>query len=166
MGLRRKSREIAFKVLYSLEYTETDELLGNLELLEHYPNKLKEVLDNYDRKPDKRVSEFAEYIIRNTILHEEEIDRLINKYSRNWSIERLALTDKSLLRMGIFEILFTDTPAAIIMDEIIEIAKRFCSESSSKFINGVLNAAANYGETDKEEADKEKADKEETEKEE
>jgi transcription antitermination protein NusB len=166
MGLRRKSREIAFKVLYSLEYTETDEMLGHLELLEYYPDKLKEVMDNFEKKPDPRVLEFAEYIIRNTILHEEEIDRLIDKYSKNWSIERLAITDKSLLRMGIFEILFTETPAAIIMDEIIEITKRFCSESSSKFINGVLNAAANYGETDKEEAEKEEAEKEEAEKEE
>ncbi|MCF7913037.1 MAG: transcription antitermination factor NusB [Candidatus Cloacimonetes bacterium] len=149
MGLRRKSREIAFKVLYSLEYTETDELLGHLELLEYYPEKLKEVLDTYDRQPDVRVSEFAEHLIRHTIIHEEEIDRLIEQYSKNWSLDRLAVTDKSLLRMGIYEILFTETPAAIIMDEVIEIAKRFCSESSSKFINGVLNAAANYGDTGK-----------------
>lgn len=146
MGLRRKSREIAFKVLYSLEYMETNDVLGHLELLEYYPDKLKEVMDDFDRQPDKRVAEFAEFLIRNTILHEEEIDRLIELYSKNWSLDRLAVTDKSLLRMGIFEILFTETPAAIIMDEVIEIAKRFCSESSSKFINGVLNAAANYGE--------------------
>ena len=149
MGLRRKSREIAFKVLYSLEYTETNEVLGHLELLEYYPDKLKELMDDFDRPPDKRVAEFAEFLIRNTILHEEEIDRLIEQYSKNWSLDRLAVTDKSLLRMGIFEILFTETPAAIIMDEVIEIAKRFCSESSSKFINGVLNAAANYGDNSK-----------------
>jgi len=151
MGLRRKSREIAFKVLYSLEYADTNEILGHLELLEFYPDKLKEVMDEFERQPDPRVSEFAEFIIRNTILHEEEIDRLIAQYSKNWSLDRLAVTDKSLLRMGIFEILFTETPAAIIMDEVIEIAKRFCSESSGKFINGVLNAAANYGEISKDE---------------
>ncbi len=146
MGLRRKSREIAFKVLFSLEYIETSQLLGHLQLLEYYPAKLNEILHDFEKQTDERAIEFADYLIKNTILHQEEIDVMIVHYSKNWSIGRLAVTDKTLLRIGIYEILFTDTPSAIVMDEIIEIAKRYCSESSSKFINGVLNAVANGGE--------------------
>ncbi len=143
MGLRRKSREIAFKVLFSLEYIETSQLLGHMQLLEFYPDKLNEILHEFDKQTDERAIEFAEYLIKNTIIHQEEIDVLIRQHSKNWSIGRLAVTDKTLLRIGIYEILFTETPAAIVMDEIIEIAKRYCSENSSKFINGVLNAVAN-----------------------
>jgi transcription antitermination protein NusB len=143
MGLRRKSREIAFKVLYSLEYTETNEILGNLELLEHYPEKLNDIMHDFEKQSDERAQEFAEYLIRNTILKLEEIDLQIGEHSRNWSIDRLAVTDRSLLRIGTYEILYTETPSAIVMDEIIEIAKRYCSESSSKYVNGVLNAIAN-----------------------
>jgi N utilization substance protein B len=140
MGLRRKSREIAFKVLFSLEYCETSEMLGNLQLLELYPQKMEEIMNHFDLQKDERLIEFADIIIKNTILNRTEIDELINSNSKNWSMDRLAVTDKTLLRMGIYEIIYTHTPAAIVMDEIIEIAKRYCSESSGKFINGVLNA--------------------------
>jgi len=134
---------MAFKVLYSLEYEEVDEKTGNLKLIELYPEKLREVMEDLDNKSDIRIKEFTDFLIKNTLLNVEEIDKKIIRYSQNWSLERLALTDKALLRMGIYEIIYTETPAAIVMDEIIEIAKRFCSESSSKFINGVLNAITN-----------------------
>lgn len=140
MGIRRKSRELAFKVIYSLEYTVTDDLLGNLKWLEAYPEKLKEVLEEFEKKQDARIIEFADFLIKNTILDLEEIDKIIDEHSQNWSIGRLAITDKSLLRIAVLEMLRTETPSAIVMDEAIEIAKRYCSESSSKFINGVLNS--------------------------
>jgi len=142
MGIRRKSRELAFKVIYALEYTVTDDLLGNLKWLEEYPNKLQEVLEEFEKKQDDRIIEFADFLIKNTIVDLEEIDTMIDNHSQNWSIERMAVTDKSLLRIAVLEILRTETPAAIVMDEAIEISKRYCSESSSKFINGILNSIA------------------------
>ncbi|MCF7920775.1 MAG: transcription antitermination factor NusB [Candidatus Cloacimonetes bacterium] len=140
MGIRRKSRELAFKVLYSLEYTAEDETLGHLKWLELCQEKLEDVLEEFEKRQDERIIEFADYLIRNTILNMEEIDGIIDNHSSNWSIERLAVTDKSLLRIAVFEMLKTETPSVIVMDEAIEIAKRYCSESSSKFINGVLNS--------------------------
>lgn len=140
MGLRRKSRELAFKVIYSLEYTAADEILGTVKWLELYPEKLIELEEEYEKKHDDRITEFADYLIKNTIMNLDEIDEKIERHCNNWSLDRIAVMDKSLLRISVMELLKTETPHPIIMDEAIEIAKRYCSESSGKFINGILNS--------------------------
>ena len=68
------------------------------------------------------------------------IDSKISEQSIHWPIDKIAFLDKSILRIAIYEILFTETPHPVIMNEAIEIAKKYCSENSAKFINGVLNA--------------------------
>lgn len=142
MGLRRKGREIALQTLYSLEYLETDEYLKELGWFEKYQEKMTEICDDKNITSNSKICEFATSIIDGIIPNLETIDENIGAHSTNWSIDKIANLDKCLLRIATYEMLFTDTPPAIVMNEAIEIAKKFCAESSSKFINGILNAIA------------------------
>ena len=142
MGFRRKGRELAVQTLYSLEFIETDSLLQNFELLNHYEEKLDEIIAANEIETESTIYQFAKDLLYNSIKQMETIDNEISKYSTNWSFEKIAMVDKSVLRVAAYELMYTDTPAAIVMDEAIEISKKFCSENSKKFINGVLNALA------------------------
>lgn len=139
MGLRRKGREIAVQTLYSIEFLKKDirtltEETG-IEILNGVAAD-KEIL------PDDQIFQFASDILVNVIDHIDTIDQSIKAHSTNWSFERIAKLDVSVLRVAVYELVYTETAPPIIMNEAIEIAKKFCSESSGKFINGVLNAIA------------------------
>jgi len=136
MGMRRKGREIALKVLYSMEY---DEIIDDKNL-ESFMAKLDEITE--DKKEENSIVSFAKKLLSTIVKNIDEIDLNIQQHSTNWSFEQIGILDKSVLRIAISELLFTKTPPAIIMNEAIEIAKKYCSESSGKFINGVLNAIA------------------------
>ncbi|MCK4654876.1 MAG: transcription antitermination factor NusB, partial [Candidatus Cloacimonetes bacterium] len=105
-------------------------------------NKLTEISKDKKIKNDTKIFEFASDILINLNSNISEIDKKIKKHSTNWSFDRIAKLDLSILRVATYEMLYTDTAPAIIMNEAIEIAKKYCSESSGKFINGVLNAIA------------------------
>ncbi len=138
MGIRRQGREIAVQTLYSLEF-----LKQNLQLEEsELTDKLTEISKDKKIKDDTKIFEFASDILINLNSNISEIDKKIKKHSTNWSFDRIAKLDLSILRVATYEMLYTDTAPAIIMNEAIEIAKKYCSESSGKFINGVLNAIA------------------------
>ncbi len=137
--MRRKGREIALQTLYSLDYVETGAYLQELELLDKFREQLVDIAADQGIDEENRIFLFAEDLIANVLRNLEPIDIQINGHSTNWKVERLALLDKSLLRIATYELLFTDTAPAIVMNEAIEIAKKYCSESSGKFINGVLN---------------------------
>ena len=138
MGIRRQGREIAVQTLYSLEF-----LRQNLQLEEsELTDKLTEISKDKKIKDDTKIFEFASDILINLNSNISEIDKKIKEHSINWSFDRIAKLDLSILRVAIYEMLYTETAPAIIMNEAIEIAKKYCSESSGKFINGVLNAIA------------------------
>ena len=138
MGIRRQGREIAVQTLYSLEF-----LRQNLQLEEsELTDKLTEISKDKKIKDDTKIFEFASDILINLNSNIYEIDKKIKKHSTNWSFDRIAKLDLSILRIATYEMLYTETAPAIIMNEAIEIAKKYCSESSGKFINGVLNAIA------------------------
>jgi N utilization substance protein B len=131
MGMRRKGREVAVQTLYSVEFLDNDIRLlpedGAMKILEGIAAD-KEIL------PDD--------LVRNVLLHIDNIDDKIKSHSTNWSFERIAKLDVSVMRVAVYEMIYTDTAPPIIMNEAIEISKKYCSESSGKFINGVLNAIA------------------------
>ena len=132
MGMRRKGREIALQVLYSLEY----------ELSENQHNYQQKLIEITNELNDKNIVKFAESLLLNVFENLDEINLRIQANSANWSLEQIAKLDRCVLNIAVGELLFTETPPAIIMNEAIEIAKKYCSESSGKFINGVLNAIA------------------------
>ena len=139
MGMRRKGREVATQTLYSIEFLDNDIRLlpeaGALKILEGVAAD-KEIL------PDNQIFEFSSDLVLNVLVHIDPIDEKIKAHSTNWSFDRIAKLDLNVLRVAVYELLYTETAPPIIMNEAIEIAKKYCSESSGKFINGVLNAIA------------------------
>jgi len=140
MGMRRKGREIAMQTLYALEYKEYFQTES--ERIDFCKMKLEEIAESKEIAKDNSIYEFAEEIILNILAKLDEIDEKIVAHSTNWSMDKIANLDRSILRIATYEMLFTPTAPAIVMNEAIEIAKRFCSDSSSKFINGILNSIA------------------------
>lgn len=87
----------------------------------------------------KTENDFINEIVAGVISKKEEIDRLINDKLVNWSLDRLGLTDQAILRMAVYEILYTDTPNVVCIDEAVELSKKYSDEKVSKMINGVLD---------------------------
>jgi len=142
MGIRRKGREVALQTLYSLSYLDMADISIQEQYLNNYQEKIVGVISDMNIRVDSKILTFAEDILRGLISDLDSIDEEIRKHSSNWPIENIAEVDKSILRIAVYELLFTNTPSAIIMNEAIEISKKFCSESSGKFINGILNAVS------------------------
>ena len=142
MGIRRKGREVALQTLYSLSYMDIMDKSIQEAYLNSYREKMTGIISDMNIKEDSKIISFADEVIKNLLPNIDAIDLEIKKYSANWSLENIAKVDKSILRIAVFELLFTETPSAIIMNEAIEISKKFSSESSGKFINGILNAVA------------------------
>lgn len=140
MGLRRKARELAIQTIYALEYAQNEEEFREFNLLNTFPEILSQMAEHEGLAPDHPAMGFAEDLIRNTIIHLEEIEGMLQKHSDNWSIERIVHLDLSILRIAIYEMLYTETPPAVIINEAIEIAKKYSSETSNKFVNGILDA--------------------------
>jgi len=98
---------------------------------------LKEFAPGFDDKG------FVDDAVRGVLKNLSAIDKQITKYAPEWPIEQITIVDRNILRIGIYEMLFNkDIPEKVAINEAIEIAKKYCSESSGKFINGVLNAIA------------------------
>jgi len=127
---RRKGRELALQALYQIEITGDTSAAAVDLFLEHFEGNTK-------------AKEFARRLVSGTVSQRAEIDRLIAQATEHWKIERLAKVDFVLLRMAAYELLFcADIPTSVTLDEAIEIAKRFGSEESAGFINGVLDHIA------------------------
>ena len=128
MGRRRKSRESALQILFELEFDNT---------------KLEKTLYEYweNRVASEAVKEYAIWLVKGIVSHQQEIDRIIQSNSEHWRISRMALVDRNLLRIAVFELLEEeDIAPAIIINEAIEIAKKYSSEEAATFVNGVLDA--------------------------
>jgi len=92
---------------------------------------------------EPEVRGFAEDLFRAATAHRDEIDRLIAQYSKHWRLERMPAVDRNLLRMAVGEMLgFKATPFPIVINEALEIARRFCAPESINFLNGILDAIA------------------------
>lgn len=140
MGYRRKARELALQTLYSFEFDEIDETIGVIEFLNTYSDKLKEIVENSESHINSAIIEFAESLIKKVIINRDTLDENIEKYLRNWKLERIPSVDKEILRIAIAEMLFSKAPHPVIINEAIDIAKRYSAENSTKFVNGILDS--------------------------
>lgn len=140
MGLRRKARELAVQTLYALDYSDLNEEFREFSLLNAYPEILSEMAEHDGVPAENQAFAFADDLVKNTIINLEEIEKKLATLSSNWSLERIVHLDLSILRIAIYEMIFTDTPTPVVINEAIEIAKKYSSESSSKFVNGILDA--------------------------
>jgi N utilization substance protein B len=127
MGARRKARELALQMLYQ------HDLSGNL------PEAIVDTFEDL-QKSKANTREFATRIFRGTVDHLAEIDEMITAQADNWRLSRMAVVDRNIIRMSVYEFMHeNDTPKLVIIDEAIEIAKKFGTQKSSQFINGILD---------------------------
>ena len=131
MRRRRKSREFALQVLYQLNITKQEAVTALTQFQEHFST-------------DGEVDEFLKRLVLGVLEHCQEFDRLIEKYSENWRLDRINMIDRNILRMALFELLYCDEiPPKVSINEAIDLAKRYGSEDSGSFINGILDRIQN-----------------------
>ena len=106
----------------------------NIKYFENY-NDIKDIINLQLEEKNK----FVENLVNGVISNKEEIDKLANKYLDNWDINRLGFTDQAILRIGIYEILNTETPDVTCIDEAVELSKEYSDDKVCKMINGVLD---------------------------
>jgi transcription antitermination protein NusB len=127
MGKRRRGRETALKLLYALDITQepVDELLQAPWL---------------DTVAPEAVREFSVALVSGVMAHRDEIDSLVQEWSMNWSLERIGIIERNILRFAIYELLFlTDIPPNVTINEAVEVAKRYGTDEAPSFINGILD---------------------------
>ena len=127
MGKRREARESTLQILFQLEFNDSD-----AEQVFHLYWK--------DKKASKEVKDYCHWLIKGIASHKESIDRSIQSVSEHWRLSRMPVVDRNILRMAVFELFHeTDVAPAIIINEAIEIAKKFSSEQAAVFVNGILD---------------------------
>ena len=128
---RRKAREHALQILFQLDLRKEK---PSAAVLKHFWAEYK---------PDEEVKAFAEEIIKGTYKYLPKINDLIHQCAKNWSLDRMAVVDRNVLRMAIYEILYRiDIPTSVSINEAIEIAKKYGTEESGAFVNGILDRVA------------------------
>jgi N utilization substance protein B len=143
MGQQRKSREGALQVLYQLEALaepSSGEGLATVPAIQ-IDIALDRFFDNFDA-PDKGADQ-TRALVHGVVGRVGEIDGLVEKHSPRWKLTRMAMVDRNILRIAAFELLTArEVPIRVVLDEAIEIAKRFGNEKSASFVNGVLDPLA------------------------
>ena len=127
MSSRRRSREMAIQVLYQVDMAQSD-LAEALRLFcEHF-------------KAPESIRDFAFELARGAYEHREEVDTLIKRFSEHWRLERMPTVDRNILRLAIYELLYRpDIPAKVSINEAVDLGKKYGSEDSGSFINGILD---------------------------
>jgi len=129
MGTRHRARETAVQCLYQWEVTGAD---------------AEQILAGYWEShgcADLELKRFAESLFRGTLAHAERIDAMISEQTTHWRMDRLGLVEKSILRLGVYELFYEpETPSAVVIDEAVELCKRFSGPEAGPFVNGVLDA--------------------------
>jgi N utilization substance protein B len=143
MGPRRQGREGALRALFFLDVN--PELTVGEALRRFFELAAAAAEDGGDPL-DPEARDFCERLVRGTWEHRDEVDALIRRYSKAWRLERMATVDRNVLRLAAYELRFgADAPAAVVLDEAVELAKRYGSEASGAFVNGILDRIANEG---------------------
>lgn len=140
MGLRRKGREFSIQTLYALGFVEANPEFTQYSLLNEYPEHFAQLLKSEKVQQGSALAAFAEELVKNVIINLEEIHEQIAKHIENWSLESMDPLDRCILQVSVYELMFTDTPTPVVINEAVEISKKYCSESSWKFLNGILDA--------------------------
>jgi N utilization substance protein B len=131
VGKRRKSRELAMQMLFQADVGKQN------------PDEVRKTFWQARETVDDATRGFAEDLFRVATSREAEIDALIQQHSKNWRLTRMPAVDRNLLRMAAAELLgFPGSPTAIVIDEALEIGRRYSAPESVDFLNGVLDAIA------------------------
>lgn len=126
MNVRRKARETALQILYRLDISEA----GAKDTFDFEVEGLA---------PGTEARRYCELLVNGVIERRDEIDQIIEENSENWTMERMAVVDRNILRVAVYELKYGDVPYKVIIDEAVELAKRYGSEESGAFINGIID---------------------------
>ena len=130
MGTRRKSRELTLQFLYQGELAGQDNLLDFEEYCIHF-------------QVNKKAIPYAKKLLDGVQEKGDAINQLIRKYAENWRLERMSVIDRNILRLAVYEVHYQDdVPISVAINEAVEIAKRFSTDDSAPFINGILDGVA------------------------
>ena len=127
MGARRKARELALQMLFENDVagTRADEMFQRSADLQKAPPTIRD---------------FTERLVSGTLANRDDLDAIITKQAEHWRLARMPIVDRNILRLALFELLHEpSTPRPVIIEEALEIAKRFSTPRSSQFINGILD---------------------------
>lgn len=127
MTRRSRAREVALQVLYGDDVNPS----RNLSVVDEF---LADRLGH-----DQPLVEFARELIGGVRRNRRELDEWLSNLAQNWTLSRMAVLDRNILRLGAFEIVYTETPGQVAINEAVELAKRFGAKQSSQFVNGVLD---------------------------
>ena len=131
MGTRRKSRELAMQMLFQADVGKQN------------PDEVRKTFWQARDEVEDDTRGFSEDLFRVAMAREEEIDAIIERHSANWKLSRMPAVDRNVLRMAIAELIgFPGTPSPIVINEALEIARRYSTPESVGFLNGVLDAMA------------------------
>jgi len=133
VGARRKARELALQMLFEHDVAGTtpDDMFQRSEDL---------------KKGSEGIRDFTKRLVSGTLEHRESLDAIISRQADHWRLMRMPIVDRNILRMALFELLYEpDTPRPVVIDEALEIAKRFSTPRSSQFINGILDGVLKSG---------------------
>jgi len=127
MGVRRQAREWALQKLFQHDFYSEGSPSDKMDL-------------RVEDLSDQNILEFSEQLVGGVLRCQDEIDSVIEKHTEHWEPNRIGLVERNILRVAIYELLYLkETPAQVVMDEAIEIAKRFGAEDSAAFVNGILD---------------------------
>jgi len=136
MGNRHRAREYSLQILFQFDFNDSDR--GELHMA-----FWKGVSASQD------VKDFSRLLVEGVLEHGAKIDEVIRRYSENWRLDRMTGVDRNILRMAIFELIYCDEiPKNVTINEAVEIGKKFGSEDSGAFINGILDRVAHEFEID------------------
>lgn len=127
MATRRRAREMVLQMLYEADIN---------------PGREREAAYAFLRsrmQGRKALTKFADQLLAGTLEHRDAIDRQLAKLSTNWSLQRMPVIDRNILRLGAYEILYTETPGSVAISEALTLAARYGEKNSPRFINGVLD---------------------------
>jgi N utilization substance protein B len=126
---RRRARTLALAALFQIEVGKLDPE----QTLQH----------TFGQEPDEEVREYGQRLVRGVLAHREDLDRRIGEQSRGWPLQRMANVDRNLLRLGAFELLHEPAvPAAVVIDEAVELARIYSTAESPRFVHGILGELA------------------------
>lgn len=132
MSGRRHARELAFRAAYQADVTG-----------DPVERCLQEILEDLEEEADAEARGFAGALVSTLAKHQPEIDAVVSRIAKNWSLARMAATDRSVIRLAAAELIYhVEVPVRVTLDEAIEIAKKYGMETSGAFVNGILDRLA------------------------
>ena len=145
MGFRRKSRELVIQTIYALTYSEVNQDFQNLG----YINQFREILDDLvlenEIPKDSNIYKLAEGILEKIIPKLEFLDEIINRHIQKYDREKVGIIEMNILRLAVYEMTYEKVPPPVMIDEAVELGKKYCAEKSPSMINAILDL---YKETD------------------